>query len=248
MLNGFVSAFTQRPAKSTDGPSEIPPRGNGYGESISQAATSDGLDVSLNEGSYFSGVISGYVPGTGFTAAAQTTFSDTSAIMIVRSNAASAGSPVGVRLDTLKLICSNAGAGITAIRLVGVLDNASRYTASVGGTAIAFNANSNIGPQQGSISQAAMGALAPASATAAKRIVGQCVLKGAAPVLNDEFVLRFSNAAQPSGSIAGTTASTIVRHMEPVIIAPGWCFVLHAFFTGATTAAQFEPLVTTIER
>ena len=33
-------------------------------------------------------------------------------------------------------------------------------------------------------------------------------------MLNDEFVLRFSNAAQPSGSIAGTTASTIVRHME----------------------------------
>jgi hypothetical protein len=131
---------------------------------------------------------------------------------------------------------------------VGVLDNAARYTGSVGGTALSFAGNSNIGPQQGSISAAAMGALAPGAATSQKRIVGQCVLKAAAPALNDEFVLRFSNAAQPSGSLANTTASTIVRHMEPVIVAPGWCFILHAFFTGATTAAQFEPIVTTIER
>ena len=57
MLNGFASSFTQRPAKSTDGPSEIAPRGNGYGESFSQPASADGLDVSLNEGSYYSGVL-----------------------------------------------------------------------------------------------------------------------------------------------------------------------------------------------
>jgi hypothetical protein len=161
MLNGFASSFTQRPAKSTDGPAEIAPRGNGHGESFSQSASADGLDVSLNEGSYYSGVLSGYVPGTGALVAAQATYSDTSAMLIIRSNAASSGSPVGVRLDTIKLIVSNVGAAITAMRLVGVLDNASRYSASVGGGALAFAANSNIGPQQGSISQAAFGALAP---------------------------------------------------------------------------------------
>ena len=248
MLNGFASSFTQRPAKSTDGPAEIAPRGNGYGESFSQSASADGLDVSLNEGSYYSGVLSGYVPGTGALAAAQAAYSDTSAMLIIRSNAASSGSPVGVRLDTIKLIVSNVGAAITAMRLVGVLDNASRYSASVGGAALAFAANSNIGPQQGSISQAAFGALAPGAPTAAKRIVGQCVLKAAAPALNDEFILRFSNAAQPSGSTSSASAASIVRHMEPVIIAPGWCFILHAFFTAVTTGAQFEPIVTTIER
>jgi len=248
MLNGFVSAFTQRPSKTTDGPSEVAPRGNGYGESINQAASPDGLDVALNEGSYYAGVMSGYVAGTGFTAAAQATFSDTSAMLMLKSSAATAGSPVGVRLDTIKLICSNVGAGITAMRIVAVLDSASRWPASPGGTALSFNASSNIGSQQGSISQAVIGNLVPGAATGNKRILGQCVLKAAAPVLNDEFVMRFSNAAQPSGSISAASASTLVRHMEPVIIAPGWMLILHAFFTGVTTAPQFEPLVTTIER
>jgi len=61
-------------------------------------------------------------------------------------------------------------------------------------------------------------------------------------------MLRFSNAAQPSGSLACASAASIVRHMEPVIIAPGWMLILHAFFTGVTTGAQFEPVLTTIER
>jgi hypothetical protein len=248
MLNGFASSFTQRPAKSTDGPSEITPRGNGYGESFSQLASADGLDVFLNEGSYFSGMLTGYVPGTGALAAAQATFSDTSAFMMIKSAAAQAGAPVGVRLDTLKVIVSNVGAGITAARIVAFLDNSSRWGASPGGTSMAFAANSNIGSQQGSITQAQVGALAPGAATGSKRIVGQCMLKASAPVLGDEFVLRFSNAAQPSGSIAGTTAASIVRHMEPLIIAPGWVLILHAFFSGVTTGPQFEPSLTTIER
>jgi hypothetical protein len=126
MLNGFASSFTQRPAKATDGPSEILPRGNGFGESINQPASPDGLDVALNEGSYYSGVLSGYVPGTGALAAAQAAYSDTSAFMMIKSSAAQAGAPVGVRLDTLKLICSNVGAGITAARIVAVLDSATR--------------------------------------------------------------------------------------------------------------------------
>ena len=248
MLNGIASSFTQRPAKATDGPAEITPRGNGYGEPFNQPASADGLDVFLNEGSYYSGVMTGYVPGTGFTAAAQATFSDTSAMVMLKTAAASAGSPVGVRLDTIKLICSNVGAGITAMRVVAVLDNVSRWGSGPGGSTITFSASGNIGSQQGSISQAVCGNLGSGSATGNKRIVGQCVLKAAAPVLNDEFVLRFSNAAQPSGSIAGSTASTIVRHMEPLIIAPGWVFVLHAYFTGVTTGPQFEPIITTIER
>lgn len=248
MLNGFASSFTQRPAKSTDGPAEIAPRGNGYGESFSQPASADGLDVSLNEGSYYSGVLSGYVPGAGALAAAQATFSDTSAFMMIKSTAANAGAPVGVRLDTLKLIVSNVGAGITAARIVAVLDSATRWGAAPGGASLAFAANASIGSQQGSITQAQIGALVPGAATGAKRIVGQCVLKAAAPVLGDEFILRFSNAAQPSGSLAGASAASIVRHMEPVIIAPGWMLILHAFFTGVTTGAQFEPVLTTIER
>jgi hypothetical protein len=36
--------------------------------------------------------------------------------------------------------------------------------------------------------------------------------------------------------------------MEPLIIAPGWLFILHAFFTGVMTGPQFEPIITTIER
>jgi len=95
------------------------------------------------------------------------------------------------------------------MRVVAVLDNVSRWGSGPGGSTMTFSANGNIGSQQGSISQAVCGNLGSGSATGNKRIVGQCVLKAAAPVLSDEFVLRFSNAAQPSGSIAAASASTI---------------------------------------
>jgi len=113
---------------------------------------------------------------------------------------------------------------------------------------LTFSATSNIGSQQGSITQAQIGALTPGAATGNKRIVGQCMLKAGAPALGDEFILRFSNAAQPSGSIGAALPSSIVHQMEPLIVAPGRMVILHAFFTGVTTGAQFEPILTTIER
>jgi len=53
---------------------------------------------------------------------------------------------------------------------------------------------------------------------------------------------------QPSAGIAASTASSIVRHIKPVIVAPGKMFILRAYVTGVTTGAQFEPVLTVIER
>lgn len=248
MLQGMYALAGQRPAKTTDSPvDEIVQRGNNYGEVYVAPSCPDGLTAYLNESSYFAGVLSGYTPGTGFTASTQATFSDTSALLLLKNNAPLNGPPVTIRPDTLKLICSNVGAGITAMRLVAVLDDASRW-GTPGGAAMSFLPAGNVGTVQGPISQAVIGNLGSGSPTGNKRFVGQCMLKAAAPALNDEFIIRFSNAAQPSAGIAASTASSIVRHIEPVIIAPGKMLVLHAYFTGVTTGAQFEPVLTVIER
>ncbi len=240
MLNGQVIIASQLPAKSSDASTEhLQPRGNGYGESYNQSTTPDGLDALLSEGSYFSGVISGYVPGTGVTGAVQTTFSDTSALVALTPKSSSSSNAKIIRPDTLKLICSATGTGITAIRLVAVIDSASRLVAP-GGSPFVFNTNGGLSGNAQSVAIGYAGALAIGAATPAKKIVGQCILKPTAPALNDEFLIRFSNAAQPS--------SNNVRHMEPVALLPGQALIIHAFFTGATVGVGLEPLLTTIER
>jgi len=249
MLNGFMALFGQRPAKAVDGALEIAPRGNGYGESYTQSATPDGLDIALGESSYIARVLNPYTPGSSFaTGAVQTAFSATSALLMIRNNAPLNGAPVNIRPDTLKLIVQGAGTGLTAIHIAAVLDSAARWGAAPGGTPFALAPSSNTGANQASLAQAVIGAIAPQAVTGLARFVGRCVVKAAAPVVGDEFILRFSDAAQPSGSIAAATASTIVRHMEPVLIAPGQALILHAWYPGATVGPNFEPIWTHIER
>lgn len=80
MLQDMYALSGQRPVKTTDSPvDEIIQRGNNYGEIYVAPSCPDGLTAYLNELSYFAGVMSGYTPGTGFTASTQATFSDTSA-------------------------------------------------------------------------------------------------------------------------------------------------------------------------
>jgi hypothetical protein len=157
-------------------------------------------------------------------------------------NKAPLDSKINIRPDTLKLIVNNVGAAITSMHLAAVPDEASVWGSNPGGTALAFLSSSNTGSNQ-----AVAGGLGPQVATGNKRLIGRCELKGAAPVLNDEFIIRFSDAAQPSGSIAVTTPSTIVRHMEPVLIAPGKMLILHAWWLAGTTGPNLEPYLTVIE-
>lgn len=249
MLNGFMSYFGVRPAKSVDGSLEIAPRGNGYGEGVNQSSSPDGLDVALGESSYISGALASYTPGSSYvTGAVQTSFSPTSALFMIRNNAPLNGAPINVRPDTLKLICLAAGTGITSMHIAAVLDNGARWGSNPGGSAMSLAPSSNTGAVQSSLAQAVAGGLGPQAITGAMRFVGRCVLKAAAPVVGDELILRFSNAAQPSGSIAATTASTIIRHIEPVLIAPGQALILHAWFPGGTVGANFEPMWAHIER
>jgi len=79
-----------------------------------------------------------------------------------------------------------------------------------------FQGNANAGLIQSSVSVARFGARAPNAATSNKRIVGQCVLKAAAPVLNDEFIIRFSNAGQPSGGHDRAAGTVLSGRRRPV--------------------------------
>lgn len=249
MLQGLNASGAQRPVKAPDSSNiEVTERGNGYGELYTQLTDPDGLGANLLESSYVSAVLSGDTPGSTYaTGAVQTSFSDTSALVILKNNAPT-NSNINIRPDTLKLIVLAAGTGLTAMHLAAVLDDASRWGSAPGGTAFAFAPSSNSGANQSSISQAVFGGLGPQAATGNKRIVGRCVLKAAAPVVNDEFLIRFSNAAQPSGSLASGSAATIIRHMEPLLISPGKALILHAWWPGCTVGPNLEPMLTVIER
>ena len=234
----------QKPSRGVDGATDTQARSNNYGEIVVQQA-GDAEWVLLNEGSIFGG---SSTPGTGIIGAVQTTFLDTSALCMIM-NSVKNPSGVQVKPDVLKLICTAVGTGITSVDLVAVIDDASRYGNAPGGTVLSFAAQSMSSIESGaSVSKSVFGALTPGAATANKRVVGRCKLKGAALIAGDEFVIEFGNQRAKSGAVFSGTASRYVTNLEPVTIAPGQVLIIHAFYTGGSAGASFEPFLTTIER
>lgn len=237
----------QRPPRFADGTEEANLRCNNYGELVVQTA-GDPEWVLLNEGSLFGASNTALAPGTGIAAASQATFLATSALLMVMNQAEN---PAGLQIkpDTLKLICTAVGTSITAVDIVAVLDDASRYGATPGGTGLVFTPQSHSNTESvNSNAKAVFGALTAGVATSKQRIVGRCKLKGVALIAGDEFVIEFGNQRAKSGAVFSGTASRYVTNLEPITIAPGKVLILHAWFTGATGAASFEPFLTTIER
>lgn len=248
MLNGTASISLVRPTKSTDSAAlEQIPRGTAYGEAVVSPASGDGLDVFLNEGSYFTAMPSGYVPGTGIIGPVQTTFSDTSAVLMLRNNAAISGSPIGVRVDNIKLIVTAPGTAMTSLRFVGVVDSATRWV-TPGGTALTFQPAAGLGSAVSSITSGVFGALTIGAATGAKRFVNQAFARSVATVAGDTFILRPSPAASASASIGTATAIVVTLPMVPVIIPPGMVYILHTFSAAISAGITFEPVVSVIER
>lgn len=185
------------------------------------------------DGRYF--VQSTATPGTGISAAIQTSFSATSGLITVKNTGSSQ-----IILDYLKLLVVTAPASATSLQLAAFLDNvAVADRLSSGGTALPapVNANSN-STTSGADVTTTFGALTLAAASASQRRIARACARSVIAVVNDEIYLDFGDDAfAGSDDMGGTIAKRCVVSMPPVAIDPNWEFLINAWLPANSVTA-----------
>lgn len=238
-----------RPVRQTDDDeASAKARGNGYGEAYVRCV-GDAYDALLDEGTLYlaNGYAGDILPGTGVPLGpnASTTFVETAAAMAFLNTSRASQAAAPVILDYLRLLCTVAPTGASNLSLVLTLDEISpRVPAATdaSGNRRRVDPLSNVGGNMQPALEVLAGNLTLNAATASRKFLGRIPLKTVAPVVNDEFVLKFNNFATPPAisNLASATAQHIVRSMPKVRIEPGWALFVHLYATGQTAAGSFE--------
>lgn len=193
------------------------------------------------QGQYF--VATNPTPGTGvkLTSDTVTAYSTQTPAMVLQM-AKNANNKRRIYLRYLKLLVTNAGAGLTTLRVNFVIDSVARY--SSGGTTITpVNVNgTNI------TSEATLKAVGP-TATAGgstEKLLGHDFVSTVIPVVNDQFIFNFGPIehaiGQGANNLAGTNARLVAFTHHPIVIPPGGSF-LPVFWAGnmsTSPSVEFE--------
>lgn len=154
-----------------------------------------------------------------------------------------------IYLDFLTLVNTVIGTAGADIQFALTLDNGlDRYTS--GGTDLTalhiFNPNGNSG--QASIAKVRAGNITAAAATAAVRtIVGRRYLKGAIPVVGDEYTIKFGGVDAPS-FIGVSTIAKVLVNVPKIVIPPAGSLLLHLWLTSQSAASSYAVEMGWIER
>lgn len=230
------------PQKSPDGVAALNRMGE-YGEQIVELLWAKSARLA-KEGSYF--VTGNPTPGTGVASiAALTAVVDTSPFVIVTNNNLIGGP--SIELDYLKLICTAAGTGGTALNWATKMDIIPRYAsagsvfAGPAGTPGANSPNPAI-PADGSSAVYAGALVAVAASLAGSRLIGRGVFRTVIPVVGDTYLLNFGGHEFTSVGLAknGTAPSDFTHHHAPVSIPPQGSFLLHLWLPSQSAASSYE--------
>lgn len=218
---GDTLASRQRPSPAlSDGTANPRPRATPYGEQYTQSlfSTKHGL---AEEGSYF--MSTNPTIGTTVAGAVSATFVDTVAAFVIQNTGAAGG--VFVFPDFLRLRPTVAPASATNWLYALKLEPSSLRTPS-GGNATITPVNTNGLSATSAVCrlQAFTGGafLTVAAASSSARTIGNGVISGVIPVVNDELVISFGSM-DPAASAAGPTATASRRSAAaaPIAIPPG---------------------------
>lgn len=179
------------------------------------------------------------------TAAAPTAFSATNPFLAVVNKDVPGGK--NVYLDFLTLIATAAGSAGTALQAAVTLDNIQRYTS--GGTDVTANiANTNGNSGTKSIAQVVAGNITAAAASGVVRtIAGNRWLKGAIPVVGDEYTIKFGGVDSPSFVGISTIIKTLIN-VPKIVIPPGWTALVHLWLPSQSGASSYTPELGWVER
>jgi len=206
-----------------------------YGELFAQMIGSPRHTLA-DEGSYF--VAANPTPGTAIAHVVSAAVSETAGnVLYLKNNDALGGKRI--YLDYLRLIAETAPASGTATYAFLKADSANRYTS--GGSAITPK-NANMDSGEASKALLYFGALTTVAPSASARLLARLNLRGAIPVVGDEWFLKFGGQdASGSVIISGTDVQRMVVPCPPIIIGPGQNIALQIWHpSNASTAAEYE--------
>jgi hypothetical protein len=219
----------------TIGNAAVTQRADGYGSPIVNNLVQKN-HLLAREGSYL--INQNPTIGTGVKLQGDTTtawVATTPSILLVNTD------PVrNLYVDYIKLLITIVGAGLAQLQAAAILDIVNRYASSgtevTANTVCPFTGVSNINTAV----KVYYGATA--SAATAARQIGRAVLRGAIPVVNDQYVLSFGGgeSSAAASAIGGTGIIAQAYPMGPAVVAPGGSFLLYLFAASMSTSPSCE--------
>ncbi len=195
----------------------------------------------VDEGSYF--CVQGAQTGIA-TAAAPTAFSDTNPFLSIFNK----DTVKSIYLDFIALMVTAAGTNGTQLFAAAQIDlNTDRYTS--GGTDLTANiANPNgNAPNVSSAKFRAGNITAAAKSSVARQLVGNRVLRGSIPVVNDTYIIKFGAVDSPA-ALGVSTVGMVLQNVPKIVIPPQGSFLLHLWLPAQSVASSYIPEAGWVER
>lgn len=196
--------------------------------------------ILADEGKYFVAMTTnggtGVICGTNTVANVETTGN----LVYIKNNAASGEvSSTRMYLDYIRIIVNTIGTGGTAMQCYGRLDNhPTKYTS--GGTVL-FPVSPNMDSSAQSNGYIVVGNLVTLAATTSSRMVHRNVMKQAAQVIGDEYIIKYGGVDISDSALAGgSTPSRFCIPAAPVCIGPQQCYTLNVWNMAHTSGPAYE--------
>lgn len=224
----------------------LPSRTGAYLEAYTLPLAGGKQQMFADEGSYF--VTYNVTDGTGIAGHAAPVQADTSTKPLL--HIFNGSTTKSIMLDFVRLRMTAIGAGATTTDFTAWIDQAGATVKTSGGTvATSVNCRSDNPFTTGAI--VSFGAVV-ATAHASEKRVDHVRARSVVPVVEDQYLFGFGNAAYgPSTggiTMAGTAVVSLYIHMPPVVIMPGGNFKLVEWGASQSGAHSFEYSVGWIER
>ena len=193
-----------------------------------------------DEGAYFVATNPTLSTGIVLTGAAQTAYVATTPAVLIR-NTESPANPIAKRIimDFLRLLMTAAGTAGAALHGAVLLDDVNRYT-SGGSELTPQNVNMDSGSK--SIAKVYFGAITAPAAGPNQRLIARFLLRGAIPVVNDQYTLNFGGVDMPAhgSALGGTAIISQSAPLPPVVIGPGQSLLINFWLPSQTAAPSAE--------
>lgn len=248
-VNQLLTVASIKPAGTTDGNTLTGnPRAGRYREQYGLSIVPT-KHVLADEGSYFTA--NNGQTGQASAAAAPTTFTAITPAFIIFNNAP-ASNPLSpkIYLDYVLWAVSAAPTATTSVQAAIVRDTTNRFSAlGTGGVQLTPVKANSAGPSSAALIWSGGQLVATAASNNAVFPVGNRIIRGTIPVVNDVYLLSFGSVDDVATTCATAAVAThILEPAPPMVLNPGECGLIYLWYPAMTAAITLLPEIGWWER
>lgn len=247
-VNQLITVSSLKPGVTIDGKQPIAnTRGGRYLEQYILNLV-PGKQLLADEGSYFTA--NNGQTGQATAAAAPTSFVATTPAFLIYNGAPFAPTSPKIYLDYALWAVSVAPTSTTSVQLAIVRDIGNRFSSlGTGGAQLTPIKGNSAGPGSVALVWSGGQLVASAASGAAVTLVGNRILRGTIPIVNDVYIIQFGSV---DGVSAGVAAAAVASHiLEPVpslVLNPNESALIYLWYPGMTAAETNLPEIGWWER